>query len=120
MGSINKAVAGLNKSNQTNILARIVKAEADEVNDVVRWETVLPDGAPYYLHWPIADFGHAMGVTKPGVRIPMKLLTEFLESLVSQGKQFNLTITDIPELEAGDVDAVNDQTKGFLNEMFGK
>ncbi len=84
----------------------IIKAEFHLNTDTIVWDTILPDGSAYQMKWPADQFGSAMRVTPPGVRIPDKLLTEFLDNITQQQKVFPLTINtmQLPEVDQKKID----------------
>ena len=91
----------------------MLKTRYNQNEDTVTWECQLPDGEPYYLHWPRSEFGPSMGINKdliPPGGIPVRLLLgdpehdipPFLDNMI--GKEFDLVIEKI------EVDELMDQT----------
>jgi hypothetical protein len=94
------------------VKARVERTAYNEDTDVVTWETVLPDGRPYILHWPRKDFGPAMGIK---ALIPQKMLVDWLPSMVN--KEFDLVIELVPRNIPMDVAAADREMKKYTESL---
>lgn len=104
-------------------------ARYNQNEDTVTWECELPNGEPYYLHWPRAEFGPSMGIKKeliPPGGIPVRLLLgdpehdipPFLEDI--KGKEFDLVIEHVPAEDFAtplDGNTMANEARGFCESL---